>query len=133
MGLSAYGSSEGIALAGTSSVLFAQKKSTITQAYIAVIITSTVFMYAVILSMTVMLRITSDYPLETAMKHFAGCLVYGLTGFFAGRSMGNASRTSFKILAKTPTFFFSFVLVLASIEVALIFSLIFSFLIIYSS
>ncbi|TBT98444.1 hypothetical protein CWI38_0089p0020 [Hamiltosporidium tvaerminnensis] len=133
VGLSAYAASEGIALSGTSSILYCQRRSIITQSYVALIMASTVFMYAFILAIAIMSAMTKEYTIEIAFQHFGASLIYGLTGLFIGNSMGKISKTSFKVLNQMPSFFFSFVLLIATVEVVLVFSFIFSLILIYKT
>jgi F0F1-type ATP synthase membrane subunit c/vacuolar-type H+-ATPase subunit K len=127
----AYGASEAITLAGTSSIMYTRRKSMVTQAYVALIMTSTIFTCAFILSMIVLMKIGEDYPTSLAMRHFCGCIIYGIAGYSSGASMGNVAKRGFKALANHPSFFFIFTLMLISVELILIFALLISFLIIF--
>ncbi|KAF7682647.1 V-type proton ATPase 16 kDa proteolipid subunit [Astathelohania contejeani] len=129
--LSAYGCSEAIGVMGAASVSCAQKKSIIPQAYISVIFASTGFLYAFIIAMMIVLKVDDKYSLNSGYKHFGACLMYGISGFVNGKAMGMVSKPAFKTLVKVPSFFISFMLILATIEASLIMSLVMSMMTIF--
>lgn len=123
--MSAFGSSNAITTASTSSIMYTQKRSIITQAYIAVLMASTIFMYAFIIALGIIFKFNGDYQIQKAIDHSLACFLYGICSYFCGNAMSTACKHGFSRIAKTPKFFFSFILVMSSIEVMLIFCLIF--------
>ncbi|KAM0687593.1 hypothetical protein COBT_001166, partial [Conglomerata obtusa] len=111
--LAASGSSEAITSASTSSLMHCQKKTLITQAYIAVLMASTIFMYAFIIALAIVFKMSKSYDMKMAVTHAFACILYGVCAKFSGRSMAVACRHGSGKIAKQPAFFFSFVLVMS--------------------
>lgn len=123
--MSASGSADAITAAATSSIMYAQKKSMITQAYVAVLMASTIFMYAFIIAFGIVFKLDGNYTMAKALDHSLACFLFGVCSYVCGQAMKTTCKHGFATIAKTPNFFFSFILVMSSIEVMLIFGLIF--------
>lgn len=132
LGLSAYGSCTGMSLCGCSSTLYADKNKIVTYSYVAMIMISTVFFYAFILTILVINKITENYTYITAIWNFSACCLFGVTGYVAGISMGKVSQNGFRRIVQRNEFFMSFLIALASIEVTLVLAFLCSLLMIYN-
>ncbi|KAM0673569.1 hypothetical protein GVAV_002946 [Gurleya vavrai] len=128
--LSANGSAKAISAASTSSIMHSQKKSILVKAYVAVLLASTIFMYAFIVALSVAFKINKGYEMEKAYRHLIACFIYGLTAYFGGNAMTEICKQSFCKISEVPGFFISFMILMTSIEVMLIFAMIFSLILI---
>ncbi|EQB59705.1 vacuolar atp synthase 16 kda proteolipid subunit [Vairimorpha apis BRL 01] len=97
---SAYGACYGVTLSATSSSLFTQKKNILTYAYLAVIMATSIYFFAVILFVVILSNITEAYKLEHSVRHFSACCLTGLIGYTVGITMGNISKNGFPVLYK---------------------------------
>lgn len=133
LSLSAYGSCNGMSICGASAALHSSSPIVITYSYVSMIIISTVFFYAFILSIIIINKFDSTYSFIAAIKHLACGIVFGSIGLSGGLSMGQVSKKGFAKLAKYPSFFMPFLISLASIEVTLVIAFLCALLIIFTS
>ncbi|EJW02221.1 hypothetical protein EDEG_03339 [Edhazardia aedis USNM 41457] len=129
--LTSLGTTEAMTSAGISSIMYCQKKSIITQAYVAIIMASTIFMYALIIAMTIIFGVSSNSKnlvTAKALDYFQACMLYGLCAYFGGKAMAQTCKYGFDALYKVPEFFLNFIMMMSGIEVVLIFGFIFALL-----
>jgi len=132
LGLAALGSSYGLSQCGSSSIPCSSSPGVITYSYIAMIIISTIFFYAFILSMIIINGLSSNYSLIKSIKHLGTGLFFGIVSLIAGKSMGRISEHSFVSITKKKDFFVCYLISLASVEVILVISFLCSLLMIFS-
>jgi V-type H+-transporting ATPase 16kDa proteolipid subunit len=134
IGLSACGACEGMMECGTASTLYSQIQSVVTYSYVAMIMISTVFFYGFILSIIIIGKIgNNDYSLHNGIMHLTAGIVFGLIGLYSGRSMGKIATKGFERIAQKPSFYTSFMIALASVEVTLVIGFLCSLLVIYKA
>lgn len=131
LGLSAYGSCDGMGKCGTSSVMYSNIPIIVTYSYVAMIMISTVFFYGFILSIVIINKLGKTYTLVNGITHLASSLIFGLIGLNTGNVMGNISQLCFKEISTDPNFYFTFIISLASAEVTLVIGFLCSLLTIY--
>ncbi|KAI5149204.1 V-type H+-transporting ATPase 16kDa proteolipid subunit [Enteropsectra breve] len=132
LSLAAYGSCSGMAMCGSSSALYAHVHEIISFSYVSMIIISTVFFYAFILAIVMMNKITKDFSALLGLRYLSIGIFFGTVGMVAGRAMGAVSQSGFRKLSKHPSFFTSFLISLASIEVTLVLAFLCSLILLYS-
>lgn len=113
-----------------NSIMLCQKRSIIPKAYISLILTSTIFMYCVILSLIIVPSIKTGYELSQAFNHFLACVIYGSCGLAAGIAMETMAKHGFVVIKSKPSFFLYYILMMSSIEVLLIFGVVMALLLI---
>lgn len=131
LGLAAFGACDGMSSCGTASILHSNKPIIVTYSYISMIMISTIFFYGFILSIVIMNKISSNYTTTQGIHHLLAGLIFGIIGLYSGKSMGSISNNGFKIMAKKPEFYMSFIICLASVEVTLVIGFLCSLLVIY--
>lgn len=115
-----------------NSIMLCQKRSIISKAYVSLILTSTIFMYSLIISIVMILNLNPGYEFEKAMRDFLACLFYGSCGLAAGLAMEKVSKHGFVVIKNKPPFFLYYILMMSSIEVLLIFGVVFALLVMSS-
>lgn len=133
MSLSSYGACHGMAQAVTASTMYIQKKSILTSALVAVVMISIIFFLALVVSIIILTRLKAGYTISQSIDHFVGCLVLGAVGAVCGKSMGSVSTSMFRILHKKNAFFFSFMLIISTVELAVVFAFIIALKMIYNT
>lgn len=131
LALSASGACSGMSSCGTSSILHTKLPVVITYSYISMIMISTIFFYGFILAIVIINKLTQEYTTANGMHHLVASLIFGLISFFSGRAMGEISADGFKIISKKPSFYVSYIVCLASVEVTLVIGFLCSLLVIY--
>lgn len=131
LSMSAFGACDGMSSCGSASILHSHIPIVITYSYISMIMVSTIFFYGFILSIVIMNRVSSDYDLISGIHHFLASLLFGVISLYAGKSMGSISNNGFKVIAKKPEFYTSFIICLASVEVTLVIGFLCSLLVVY--
>ena len=97
------------------------------------IMCSTVFFYAFILSITIMNQILDNYTFDLSFKHLLAGLIFGLIGKSVGEAMRKLFKFGFRRVFQKPAFFSSFLISLVSLEVVLILGFLCSLMLIFKT
>ena len=122
--MSAVGSTVGATVCASSATMVVGKRADLlVSAYIPILMASTCFLYAIVVTMFVMYKITLDYTIADGMRDGLACLTYGVAALFGGASLGALNKKTLLRLSEDRKFFLPFVLLNATMEVPMLFAL----------
>ncbi|KAG0442094.1 hypothetical protein DMUE_0544 [Dictyocoela muelleri] len=129
MSLSACGSTTGIGLIGTSSVLYARNTNIVKYAYIGAIFSSTPIILSFILSIISSRKLETEIKFADATKLAIANVINGFSSYFSGIGMGSISKHSFRMINKNKNMGFYYIVMLISFEMTTIIGFIISMII----
>lgn len=126
MGLSAYASCYAILKASIHAIPLTNKKSVLTNSYVAVIMSSTIFVYSVILCILMLGKINVDLKIKDSLNLMAAGLIFGFGSFFCSKSFGQICKTGYLVLERVNNFYVIFLCALSAAELITLFAFLIS-------
>lgn len=130
MALSAYAACTAITQSSIHAIPLALKKSVLTNAYIAVIMGSTIFVYSLILCTLMIDRIKTTMSVDDSLRCLASGIVFGFSAYFAGIAFGEVCKRSYITLGKQEGYYVIFLCVLSAVELVTLFAFLVSLFIV---
>lgn len=130
MCLSAYATCSSILHASIHAIPLGRKKHVITNAYVAVIMASTIFVYSLILATLIIKKIDIGMDPILSLKYFASSVIFGIGSYFCGLSFSEVCRRSYGVLDKNPDYYVIFLCGLSAAELVTLFSFLVSLFIV---
>lgn len=126
MALSSYASCSAITQSSVHAIPLANKKSVITNSYIAVIMGSTIFVYALILCTLIINKISTTMTVNESMCHFGAGVMFGSSAYFSGIAFGEVCKKCYLTLEKREGFYIIFICTLSAVELVTLFGFLIS-------
>lgn len=126
MASSAYASCSAILQASIHAIPLSKNKSVLTNAYVAVIMASTIFVYSIILGTFITNKIDPSMDPLDSIKYFCACLIFGVGSYFCGIAFGEICRKSYIALSKQDSYYAIFLCTLSAAELITLFSFLIS-------
>ncbi|KAI5186451.1 V-type H+-transporting ATPase 16kDa proteolipid subunit [Nematocida homosporus] len=123
--LSAAGATIGSVKAASAAAMVSHRSNDIlTKAYLPVLLSSAVFMYAMIISVMAIGKIESSMGYHEAGLLLAAGVIYGVASLFTGMSIGASNKESIVQLSGNKHMFISYLVMNSTMELPAVFSLI---------
>jgi F0F1-type ATP synthase membrane subunit c/vacuolar-type H+-ATPase subunit K len=122
--LSAVGSTVGATLCSSAATMVVgMRPDLLVSAYIPILMSSTCFLYAIVITMFVLYKINLEYTLSDGMCDGLAALTYGVAALFGGIYLGSLNKKSILRLSEDKKFFLSFIFLNATMEVPILFAM----------
>lgn len=121
MALSSYASCSAITQSSIHAIPLAHKKSVLTNSYIAVVMSSTIFVYALILCTLIINQITVSMTVGDSLRHFGSGVIFGCCAYFSGIAFGEMCKRCYLTLEKRESFYVIFLCAISAVELTTLF------------
>lgn len=122
MASSSYSACSAIVQASVHAIPLGRKKSILTNAYVAVIMASTIFIYAMILGTVIINKLDKSMDPLLSLRYFVSCTIFGLGSYFCGLAFGELCRKSYSVLDKKENYYMLFLCTLSTAEIVTLFA-----------
>ncbi|RVD92143.1 V-type ATP synthase subunit K [Tubulinosema ratisbonensis] len=117
-----------LAVGGTSSSMYSQKRNTIVSIYISATISATIFLYAFICNIKLIYDLKKDMNLKGSFYKLGASIVYASTAYSVGEGIGKIVKEGMPLVEKSKSFFYVFFMMLTLLEISLLFSMAITFM-----